>query len=156
MTLLCAALAFYRLGNSALTDTLLTGGLGISFGFQLSPVVVAVQNALELDDTGIGLSVLMFFRLIGGAFGVSLLTALLVGELNAGALTVPGHAVLGANPGIALLHLDQAEAVNPGLMEGLARVLRAAFAHVFLYATVISALTAIGSFGLKEIPLRTS
>ncbi len=156
MTGLCAALAFYRLGNSALTDTLLTGGLGISFGFQLSPVVVAVQNALELDDTGIGLSVLMFFRLIGGAFGVSLLTALLVGELNAGALTVPGHAVLGANPGIALLHLDQAEAVNPGLMEGLARVLRAAFAHVFLYATVISALTAIGSFGLKEIPLRTS
>jgi hypothetical protein len=41
-------------------------------------------------------------------------------------------------------------------MEALARVLRAAFAHVFLYATVISALTAIGSFGLKEIPLRTS
>ncbi len=156
MTGLCAALAFSGLGNSALTGMLLTGGLGISFGFQLSPVVVAVQNALELDDTGIGLSVLMFFRLIGGAFGVSLLMALLVGELNAGALTVPGHAVLGANPGIALLHLNQAEAVNPGLMEGLSRVLRAAFAHVFLYATVISALTAIGSFGLKEIPLRTS
>ena len=78
-----------------------------------------------------------------------------VGELNAGAMALPGHGVLGANPGIALLHLDQAEAVNPGLMEGLARVLRAAFDHVFLYATVISALTAIGSFGLKEIPLRT-
>lgn len=155
MTGLCAGLAFYGLGRSALTDALLTGGLGLSFGFQMSPVVVAVQNALELDDTGIGLSVLMFFRLIGGAFGVALLTAVLVGELNAGAMTVPGHGVLGDNPGIALLHLDQAEAANPALMEGLAHILHAAFSHVFLYATVISALTAIGSFGLKEIPLRT-
>jgi len=156
MTGLCAALAFHGLGHSAITDTLLTGGLGLSFGFQLSPVVVSVQNALELDDTGIGLSVLMFSRLIGGAFGVALLTALLVGELNAGAMAVPGHAVLGENPGIALLHLDQAEAIDPGLMEGLARTLHAAFAHVFLYTTVISGLTAIGSFGLKEIPLRTA
>jgi hypothetical protein len=41
-------------------------------------------------------------------------------------------------------------------MQGLERVLHAAFAHVFLYATAISAVTAIGSFGLKEIPLRTS
>jgi EmrB/QacA subfamily drug resistance transporter len=154
MTGLCAAIAFYRLGTSVVADTLLTSGLGLSFGFQLSPVVVAVQNALELADTGVGLSVLMFFRLIGGAFGVALLTAILVGELNAGAMTVPGHTVLGANPGIALLHLDQAEAVNPGLMEGLARVLRAAFTHVFFYASAISALTAIGSAALKEVPLR--
>jgi EmrB/QacA subfamily drug resistance transporter len=156
MTGLCAALAFYGLGRSVWIDTLLTGGLGLSFGFQLSPVVVSVQNALELADTGIGLSVLMFFRLIGGAFGVALLTALLVGELNTGALSVPGHGVLGANPGIALLHLDQSEGINPPLMQGLERVLHAAFAHVFLYATAISAVTAIGSFGLKEIPLRTS
>ncbi len=156
MTGLCAALAFYGLGNSLLMDTMLTGGLGLSFGFQLSPVVVSVQNALELADTGIGLSVLMFFRLIGGAFGVALLTALLVGDLNAGALTVPGHGVLGPNPGIALFHLDQSEDISPGLMQGLDHVLRAAFKHVFLFATGISALTAIGSFGLKEIPLRTS
>ena len=156
MTGLCAALAFYGLGRSVLVDTALTGGLGLSFGFQLSPVVVSVQNALELADTGIGLSVMMFFRLIGGAFGVALLTALLVGELNAGALVVPGHAVLGNNPGIALLHLDQADPIDPAVMAGLARVLRAAFRHVFLYATAISALTAIGSFWLKEVPLRTS
>ena len=34
--------------------------------------------------------------------------------------------------------------------------MRAAFAHVFLYTAVISALTALGSLGLKEIPLRTA
>jgi hypothetical protein len=48
-----------------------TGGLGLLFGFQPSPVVVSMQNALELADTGLGLSVLMFFRLTGGASGVA-------------------------------------------------------------------------------------
>jgi EmrB/QacA subfamily drug resistance transporter len=156
MTGLCAAIAFFGLGNSTLTDTALTGGLGLAFGFQLSPVVVSVQNALELADTGVGLSVLMFFRLIGGAFGVALLTALLVGELNAGALAVPGHDVLGANPGIALLHLDQLDTIKRSVLAGLTDAVRTAFAHVFFYATVISALTALGSLGLKEIPLRTA
>ncbi len=157
MTGLCAAIAVFGLGHSALIDTVLTGGLGISFGFQLSPVVVAVQNALELDDTGIGLSVLMFFRLIGGAFGVALLTALLVGELTAGALTVPGHAVLGANPGIALLHLDQTahQSTRPCSRAWQERCAPPSPMSLSTRRS-ISALTAIGSFGLKEIPLRTS
>jgi EmrB/QacA subfamily drug resistance transporter len=156
MTGLCAAIAVFGLGHAAPIDAVLTGGLGIAFGFQLSPVVVAVQNALEFDDTGIGLSVLMFFRLIGGAFGVALLTALLVGGMTAGALAVPGHSVLGVNPGIALLHLDQMHIINRPLLAGLARAMRTAFAHVYVSATVISALTALGSLWLKEIPLRTS
>ncbi len=155
MTGLCAAIAVFGLGNSVLVDTALTGGLGLAFGFQLSPVVVAVQNALELADTGIGLSVLLFFRLIGGAFGVALLTALLVGALDAGALAVPGHDVLGANPGMAMLHLDQLDIIKSSVLAGLTDAVRSAFAHVFFYATVISALTALGSLGLREIPLRT-
>jgi EmrB/QacA subfamily drug resistance transporter len=156
MTGLCAAIALIGLGHSPLIDTALTGGLGLAFGFQLAPVVVAVQNALELADTGIGLSVLLFFRLIGGAFGVALLTALLVAELDAGALAVPGHDVLGANPGIALLHLDQLDIISSSLLAGLTDAVRTAFARVFFYATVISALTALGSLALQEIPLRTS
>jgi hypothetical protein len=113
-----------------------------------------VQNALDLQDTGVGLSVIMFFRLIGGALGVALLTALLVGDLNAGALLLPGHDVLGPNPGIALLHLDQQESVNPELMTGLQHAVRTAFSLVYLWAAAISALTLIASLGLKEIPLR--
>jgi hypothetical protein len=96
----------------------------------------------------------MFFRLIGGAFGVALLTALLVGDLNAGALSLPGHDVLGPHPGIALLHLDQQDAVNPALMTGLQHKVRNAFSRVYLWAAAISALTLVASFGLKEIPLR--
>ena len=119
-------------------------------------MTVAVQNALELAGYRDRAVVPDVFRLIGGAFGVALLTALLVGGLNAGALAVPGHSVLGVNPGIALLHLDRMDIVNRSLLIGLAKAMRAAFAHVYYYATVISALTALGSLWLKEIPLRTS
>jgi hypothetical protein len=155
MTLLCGAIAIAGLGRSWPLDTALTVVLGFSFGFQLPSVIVPVQNALDLADTGIGLSVVMFFRLIGGAVGVALLTALLVGELNAGASCVPGHDVLGANPGIALLHLDQQENINPALISGLVQAVRTAFARVFWYAAAISAFTTIAAFGFKEIPLRS-
>jgi hypothetical protein len=156
MTISCAVIAAIGLGRSWPLDTIVTAALGLSFGFQLPTVIVPVQNALDLADTGIGLSTVMFFRLIGGAFGVALLTALLVGELNTGALTLPGHDVLGPNPGIALFHLDQQDSIIPGTLAGLQNILRAAFSHVFLYAAAISAITTIGSFGLKEIPLRAS
>jgi EmrB/QacA subfamily drug resistance transporter len=155
MTIVCATIALTGLGRSWALDTLLTAVLGLSFGFQLPTVIVPVQNALDLEDTGIGLSTVMFFRLIGGAFGVALMTALLVGGLNSGALAIPGHDVLGANPGIALLHLDRQESVSPALLAGLEDTVRAAFSHVFLYSAVISALTTAASFGLKEIPLRS-
>jgi EmrB/QacA subfamily drug resistance transporter len=154
MTAICAATALFGLSRSLALGTTLTAGLGLALGLQLSPVAVAVQNAIELDDNGIGLSVLMFFRLIGGAFGVALLTAILVSDLSAGAASVPGHAALGGNPGIAILRLDQSGRVTTALMQAFAQDLRTAFAHVFWYATAISALTAIGSIALKEVPLR--
>jgi EmrB/QacA subfamily drug resistance transporter len=154
MTVLCATIAAFGLGQWWPVDTLLTALLGLSFGFQMPSVMVPVQNALDLADAGIGLSVVMFFRLIGGAFGVALLTALLVGDLNSGALALPGHDVLGPNPGIALLHLEQQADINPALLTGLEHTVRTAFSHVFLYAAAISALTTAVSFGLKEIPLR--
>jgi len=155
MTIICATIALTGLGRWWVLDTILTAALGLSFGFQLPTVIVPVQNALDLEDTGIGLSTVMFFRLIGGAFGVALLMALLVGELNSGALAIPGHDVLGPNPGIALLHLDRQVSVTPAMLAPLQDTVRAAFSHVFLYAAVISALTMVASFGLKEIPLRS-
>jgi hypothetical protein len=156
MTLFCCALALFGLGHSAGLDTVLTTGLGLSFGFQLAPVIVPVQNALPLEDTGIGLGTVMFFRLIGGAFGVALLTALLMAELNIAIAAVPGHQALGADPGLALLQMELNGTASPALIAGLAQASRTAFAHVFLYAGAISAFTFLAAFGLKEIPLRGS
>jgi hypothetical protein len=156
MTGICTVIALFGLSGSILVSTALTAGLGLSFGLQLSPVTVAVQNALNIDDNGIGLSVMMFFRLIGGALGVALLTAILVNNLSAGAAAVPGHAMLGGYPGITILKLGEAGKADPKLLAAVAAVLHTAFRHVFIYATAISALTALGSFALKEISLRSS
>jgi hypothetical protein len=96
----------------------------------------------------------MFFRLIGGAFGVALLMALLIGALDAQALAIPGHAVLGANPGLAFLHVEQRRTLSPALLAGLTEAAQVAFSHTFFYAAAISAVTAVAAFFFKEIPLR--
>jgi len=153
MTLMCAGMALFGLGRSIVVDTALTAGLGLSFGFQLSPVIVPVQNALALEDTGIGLAVVMFFRLIGGAFGVALLTALLVSQLNAAVLGIPGHEALGVESGLALMRMDL-EGRSSSAVAGLGPAVRSAFDFVFYCAAAISAVTFFGSLGLKEIPLR--
>ena len=156
MTVFCTAIALLGLGHSGGLDTMLTAGLGLSFGFQLAPVVVPVQNALPLEDTGIGMGTIMFFRLIGGAFGVALLSAVLMAELNAAVLSVPGHEVLGADPGLALMRMEVAGKVSPNLVAGLSFAVQTAFAQVFFYAAAISSVTFLGALGLKEIPLRGS
>jgi EmrB/QacA subfamily drug resistance transporter len=155
MTLFCCALALFGLGRSAVLDTVLTAGLGLSFGFQLAPVIVPVQNALPLEDTGIGLGTVMFFRLIGGAFGVALMTALLMADLNVALAAVPSHQALGPDPGLALLQMELSGTASPALIAGFAEASRTAFAHVFLYAGAISAFTFLAAFGLNEIPLRS-
>ncbi|MBL8838487.1 MAG: MFS transporter [Alphaproteobacteria bacterium] len=152
---LFAAVALVGLGRSLAFDVAATGLIGIGFGFQLSPVMVSVQNALERRDTGIGMSCIIFFRLMGGALGVALFSSVLVGAFNGGVTIVPGFEVLGDNPGLALFHLDEhRQHLTPALLGGLAGVVDDAFRRVFLVAALISALAALGATLLTETPLR--
>ena len=154
-TVMCGLIALIGLGHLPLFDVTATTLLGLSFGFQLSPMTVVVQNALDIRDTGIGMSCLMFFRLMGGAFVVSLLSAVLIGDLDAGAVAVPGHEALGAAPGLALFHLDESSgALTPALLLSLSHTIRHAFAMVFSVAAVLSVCALVGAFALKEVPLR--
>jgi EmrB/QacA subfamily drug resistance transporter len=154
-TLMCVSIALVGLGRISWFDIAATTLLGLSFGFQLSPMTVVVQNALDIRDTGIGMSCLMFFRLMGGAFVVSLLSAVLIGGLDAGAAAVPGHEALGPQPGLALFHLDERSgALTPALLQAFGQTMRAAFATVFWVAAALSACALAGAFALKEVPLR--
>jgi EmrB/QacA subfamily drug resistance transporter len=153
--LTCAAIGVVGLGHSYVFDVIATGVLGLAWGGQFSPLTIAVQNALHWQDTGIGLSCLMFFRLIGGAFGVAILSTVLVGYLGQGALAVPGHEALGPNPGLALLHLEEpGNHLTPALVAALAGVINSAFAHLYAVATAILALSVVPAMWLREMPLR--
>jgi EmrB/QacA subfamily drug resistance transporter len=156
-SLACASIGYVGLGRSLAFDVVATSLLGLAWGGQFSPLTIAVQNALHWQDTGIGLSCLMFFRLIGGAFGVAFLSTLLIGYLTSGALAVPGHEALGPNPGLALLHLDEPGVnISPELHAALAVTIRHAFAHLYVVSTLILALSIVPAVGLREMPLRST
>lgn len=152
----CGAIYFVGLGHSLLFDLIALSILGVAWGGQFSPLTIAVQNALHWQDTGIGISCLMFFRLIGGAFGVALFSTLLIAFLTQGALAIPGHEALGPSPGLALLHLDEpGRNLSPALMTALAGTMRHAFANIFGISTLVLALSILPAIALKEMPLRT-
>jgi len=129
-TLMCLVIGFVGLGHSLLLDTGVTLLLGLSFGCQFSPMTVTIQNAVDPRDGGIAVSCMMFFRLMGGAFGVALLSSVLLGRLPGGA---PGA----------------------GIPAGTApEMVAAAFSTVFLAAAGIAGLCLAAALCLKEIPLR--
>jgi EmrB/QacA subfamily drug resistance transporter len=56
--------------------------VGIGMGLVMQPIVLAVQNDLELHEMGAGTSAVTFFRSLGGAFGVAALGAIFNNRLN--------------------------------------------------------------------------
>jgi EmrB/QacA subfamily drug resistance transporter len=71
-----AAFAWSGLASSAAAGGLMFA-LGIGFGGLTAPATMTVQNALAPSDVGVGLSCLIFFRYVGGAFGAALLCGVL-------------------------------------------------------------------------------
>lgn len=108
----------------------LSGVLGLSFGFQLAPLTVAVQNAADARDAGAAMSCLLFFRLLGGATGVALLTDAFISRLPTGTLNRLNSS--------AIATADTLSAVRSTTLIG----------------AVIMLLAFIVSLGLKQIPLR--
>ncbi|NJC69253.1 MFS transporter [Planosporangium thailandense] len=56
--------------------------IGIGLGLAMQPLVLAVQNALDLHDMGAGTSTSTFFRSLGGSFGVAALGAIMTNRLT--------------------------------------------------------------------------
>ena len=62
--------------------------VGVGLGSAMQPLVLAVQNDLELKDMGAGTATSTFFRSLGGAVGVAALGAVLSNKLAG----IPGGA----------------------------------------------------------------
>jgi EmrB/QacA subfamily drug resistance transporter len=57
--------------------------IGVGLGLAMQPLILAVQNALDLRDMGAGTSTATFFRSLGGSFGVAALGAIMTNRLSA-------------------------------------------------------------------------
>jgi EmrB/QacA subfamily drug resistance transporter len=67
---------------SMMTIGILTALAGIGLGLVGPVTIVVIQNSVELRDLGTATSSVSFFRSLGGAFGVALLTAVLIARLE--------------------------------------------------------------------------
>jgi MFS family permease len=132
--------------------------VGLGVGLVMQVLVVAVQNSVSYEQLGTATSTATFFRTIGGAFGVSILNAVLnnrlFSELTKAHLPASASRVV---KGSSII-------VNPAEIYKLPPVARApiiaAFSHalqtVFLVSVPFAVFAFILSLTLKEIPLRTT
>ena len=131
--------------------------LGFGMGFVMPVLVLAVQNSVDPRDMGTATSASMFFRQIGGSFGVAIFGAIFTNRLGYWLpRELPASARLGSGNAATLLHASPArlKALPAGVHTGLVQ----AFAHslhaVFLWAVPFGVLAFVVSLLLREVPLR--
>jgi EmrB/QacA subfamily drug resistance transporter len=117
--------------------------LGSGVGMIYPVLTIAVQNAVPVRDLGTATSANFFFRSLGGTAGVALFGAIL-------------SAHSGAGHGASTITAAQIRALAAPARAALAAAFTEGTDEIFLVATVISVLTLIALFWLREIPLRTA
>ncbi|MGH8868789.1 MAG: MDR family MFS transporter [Actinomycetes bacterium] len=137
------------LGSVAAAATVVGAGLGCV----TQVLVLAIQNAVDVDDLGIATSSASFFRTMGGTFGTALFGAVLTTRLDTllPALLPPSadvdpDQVTGAPATIAALP----DAVHDAVVEAFSGAVHS----VFLVAVPVAALAFLLALRLRETPLR--
>jgi EmrB/QacA subfamily drug resistance transporter len=139
--------------------------LGAGLGMCLQNLVIALQNALEIRDMGIGTSLNTFWRSIGGTLGVAIFGSIYASKLShyMGAniqklATTNPMAMQGATPA-SLQQLQN----NPSVASHFTPTLRAAIDHsyvqafhiVFYSAAPVTLIGVVIAVMLKATPLKT-
>jgi EmrB/QacA subfamily drug resistance transporter len=131
--------------------------LGLGLGCVMQVLVIAVQNAVEQRDLGVGTSSATFLRSMGASFGVAIFGAIFSNQLAANLRKhLPASALQhGINPAslegnpASLAHLPPA--IHTGLINAVSDSLHV----VFLAAVPILVIAFLLTLLIKEVPLRT-
>ena len=156
--LACATMGFIGLAlvgpHSPLVAVLLSMMVvGVGIGVCLPNVLVTVQNAAAHSDIGMATGALLFLRSMGGAFGTTLVGALLT---SAYSLTLARHGFAGITdlsaikPGGALSNAGPA-----GISAGM-HALTSGFSLAFGVCAVLTGLALAVAAGMRDIPLRSA
>lgn len=128
--------------------------LGAALGLVMPSSLVTVQNAAERRDIGAATGCLLFLRSMGGAFGSTMVGALLASSFasHLAAIGVTAHIDLGEvrQHGGALGGLPAA--MIPQVHIALAN----AFHVAFLACAVVMAVAVVIALGMRDLPLRAA
>jgi EmrB/QacA subfamily drug resistance transporter len=131
--------------------------LGLGLGCVMQVLVIAVQNAVEQRDLGVGTSSATFLRSMGASFGVAIFGAIFSNQLASNLKkNLPSSALQqGINPAslqgnpASLAHLPPA--IHTGLINAVSESLHV----VFLAAVPILVIAFLLTLLMREVPLRT-
>jgi EmrB/QacA subfamily drug resistance transporter len=128
--------------------------LGFALGLVMPCSLVTVQNAAERRDIGAATGCLLFLRSMGGAFGSTMVGALLaVGfASHLAAIGVTAHIDLGE----VRQHGTALAGVSPAMMPQVHIALADAFHLAFLACAVVMAAATVVALGMRDLPLRSA
>jgi EmrB/QacA subfamily drug resistance transporter len=128
--------------------------VGIGIGVCMPASLVVVQNAAERRDVGSATGGLLFLRSMGGAFGSTLVGALLAGRfasrLRELGVTTPIDLGTLRGPQGGTATLDAATRALSGV------ALESGFAVAFLACAACAAVAFVVSLGMRDLPLQSS
>ena len=128
--------------------------LGFGIGMVMPSSLVCVQNAADRRDVGAATGCILFLRSMGGAFGITLVGALLASSF------ATRLAAIGITAHIDLGQMRQGSGglpgVPPDMMPHVAVALAGAFHIAFLVCAVAMAAGLVIMHGMRDLPLRTS
>jgi EmrB/QacA subfamily drug resistance transporter len=111
--------------------------IGIGLGLAMQPLILAVQNALDLRDMGAGTATATFFRSLGGSVGVAALGAVLSNRLASALSPLIAGALRQLPPDVAARYAGQTGSLSindPASIRTLPGPLRSAVEQGFVQA----------------------
>jgi EmrB/QacA subfamily drug resistance transporter len=139
--------------------------IGIGLGLAMQPLILAVQNALELKDMGAGTATATFFRSLGGSVGVAALGAVLTNKLASVLAPLVAGALRRVPPDVAQRYAGHTGSISindPASIHALPGPLRSAVEQgfvqtlhpIFLAAGLVSLVAVALCLALPDHELR--
>lgn len=149
-------LSLLDVGTDRLTSSLYMVVLGVGMGFMMQIVMLVAQNSVGPRDMGVASSTNMFFRSVGGSFGVSVFGAIFASRLR-DSLAASGGAAGARVPSGGGSTLD------PATLHNLPAPLRDTYLHavahatqgVFGWAILFGVAAFVLAWAIRAVPLRS-
>ncbi|WP_344618156.1 MDR family MFS transporter [Dactylosporangium salmoneum] len=120
--------------------------IGVGLGLAMQPLILAVQNSLELRDMGAGTSAATFFRSLGGSVGVAALGAVMNNQL--------ASQMHGAGGNVSINAPSQVRALPPAQLQMVEHIFVNALHPVFLSAAVVALVGTLITLALPNKALQ--